>query len=90
MKGYFLTLNSKQYDIRIEKSPLLLAIRLLAVRPSWPGNKFLKNSKKVIMFFITLDYGRTIDIESLQNRLLKVCSVPTTSAGLPRLFCCGH
>jgi len=27
-----------------------------------------------------------IDIESLQNRLLKVCYVPATSAGLPRLF----
>jgi hypothetical protein len=25
------------------------------------------------------------DIESLQNRLLKVCYVPATSAGLPRL-----
>ncbi len=28
---------------------------------------------------------KCIDIESLQNRLLKVCYVPTTSAGLPRL-----
>ncbi len=28
----------------------------------------------------------TIDIESLQNRLLKVCYVPATSAGLPRLL----
>jgi len=27
-----------------------------------------------------------IDIESLQNRLLKVCDVSTTSAGLPRLL----
>ncbi len=27
----------------------------------------------------------TIDIESLQNRLLKVCYVPATSAGLPRV-----
>ncbi len=27
----------------------------------------------------------TIDIESLQNRLLKVCYVPTTSAGPPRV-----
>jgi hypothetical protein len=26
-----------------------------------------------------------IDIESLQNRLLKVCYVPATSVGLPRL-----
>ncbi len=31
-----------------------------------------------------------IDIKSLQNRLLKVCYAPTTSAGLPRLFCSGH
>ncbi len=28
----------------------------------------------------------TIDIESLQNRLLKVCYVPPTSASLPRLL----
>ncbi len=28
---------------------------------------------------------RLIDIESLQNRLLKVCYVPATSASLPRL-----
>ncbi len=28
----------------------------------------------------------TIDIKSLQNRLLKVCYVPTTSASLPRLL----
>jgi hypothetical protein len=27
-----------------------------------------------------------IDIESLQNRLLKVCYVPATNAGLPRLL----
>ncbi len=26
-----------------------------------------------------------IDIKSLQNRLLKVCYVPATSAGLPRM-----
>jgi len=26
-----------------------------------------------------------MDIESLQNRLLKVCYVPATSAGLPRV-----
>ncbi len=26
-----------------------------------------------------------IDIKSLQNRLLKVCYVPATSAGLPRV-----
>jgi len=29
--------------------------------------------------------GRAIDIESLQNTLLKVCCVPATSAGLPRV-----
>jgi hypothetical protein len=33
----------------------------------------------------------SIDIKSLQNRLLKVCYVPATSAGLSRLlFCGGH
>ncbi len=43
-------------------------------------------------------WDATIDIESLQNRLLKVCYVPTTSVGLPKLcfffffilLCCGH
>jgi hypothetical protein len=30
-------------------------------------------------------WGQAIDIKSLQNRLLKVCNVPTTSAGLNRL-----
>jgi hypothetical protein len=29
---------------------------------------------------------KLIDIESLQNRLLKVCYMPTTSPGLPRLL----
>ena len=36
----------------------------------------------------------SIDIESLQNRLLNICYVPATSASLNRLlfflFCCGH
>ncbi len=33
----------------------------------------------------------TLDIESLQNRLLKVCYLPATSASLSRLiFWCGH
>jgi hypothetical protein len=31
-------------------------------------------------------WGQAIDIESLQNRLLKVCYVHVTSAGLPRLL----
>ncbi len=30
-------------------------------------------------------YDPTIDIKSLQNRLLKVCYVPVTNAGLPRV-----
>jgi hypothetical protein len=38
--------------------------------------------------------GKTIDIESLQNRLLKVCYVPATSVSLNRLlffyFCCSR
>jgi hypothetical protein len=32
------------------------------------------------------DHGKIIDIESLQNRLLKVCYVPATSAGRARLL----
>ncbi len=38
-------------------------------------------------------WGECIVIESLQNRLLKVCHVPATSASLPRVsffFSCGH
>jgi hypothetical protein len=31
----------------------------------------------------SLEY--TIDMESLQNRMLRVCYVPATSAGLPRV-----
>jgi hypothetical protein len=35
--------------------------------------------------------GKAIDIESLQNRLLKVCYVPANCASLSRLlFCGGH
>ncbi len=40
------------------------------------------------MHYISMgNQGRagTKDIESLQNRLLKVCYVPTTSAGLPTI-----
>ncbi len=33
------------------------------------------------------DCAAIIDIKSLQNRLLKVCYVPATSAGLNRLLC---
>jgi hypothetical protein len=39
----------------------------------------------MIWFAYKLDYFFAIDIESLLNRLLKVCYVPATSAGLPRL-----
>jgi hypothetical protein len=38
----------------------------------------LKNKVRSISF-------ASIDIESLQNRFLKVCYVPATSAGLPRV-----
>ncbi len=34
---------------------------------------------------LNLQYVWYIDIESLQNRLLKVCYVPASSAGLPRV-----
>ncbi len=33
----------------------------------------------------TFHFDELIDIESLQNRMLKVCYVPATSAGLPRV-----
>jgi hypothetical protein len=36
--------------------------------------------------FFELSFAGDIDIESLQNRLLKVCYVPATSAGLNRLL----
>jgi hypothetical protein len=35
---------------------------------------------------IIMSVVRTIDIKSLQNRLLKFCYVPATSASLPRLL----
>jgi hypothetical protein len=38
-----------------------------------------------ICILFTFSIGSTIDIESLQNRLLKDCYVPATSAVLPRV-----
>ncbi len=38
------------------------------------------------MNIFELSFAGDIDIESLQNRLLKVCYVPATSAGLNRLL----
>ncbi len=42
----------------------------------------------IFVFETKLDQcsGRNIDIESLQNRLFKVCYVPTTVASLNRLL----
>jgi hypothetical protein len=37
------------------------------------------------VFPISILFAHAIDIESLQNRLLKFCYVPATSAGLPRV-----
>jgi hypothetical protein len=37
-------------------------------------------------FSLDFCFGTTIDIESLQNRLLKVCYVPTTSTKFSRLL----
>ncbi len=44
----------------------------------------IKKRKKynALSYFLYLLYIPTIDIESLQNRLLKVCNVPATRAGL--------
>jgi hypothetical protein len=36
------------------------------------------------IYKVTGDEGRSIDIKSLQNRLLKVRYVPATSASLPK------
>ncbi len=51
------------------------------------SNLKLKTQTKQILGSLPLICVLTwsIDIESLQNRLLKVCYVPATSAGLPRL-----
>ncbi len=41
-----------------------------------------------LSIILAIDYEKldqSIDIESLKNRLLKVCYVPATSAGLPRV-----
>jgi hypothetical protein len=42
--------------------------------------------EKNCFYFILVESPVITDIESLQNRLLKVCYVPATSAGLNRLF----
>jgi hypothetical protein len=39
-----------------------------------------------ILLCLTFSELQSIDIESLQNRLLKFCYVPATGAGLPRLL----
>ncbi len=54
--------------------------RLIWVRDCWRLEKTSKNQ-----FEWPLWVPGT-DIESLQNRLLKVCYIPATSAGLNRLF----
>ncbi len=48
----------------------------------WYSNNCLHFLKCAVPLYHS---GRTIDIESLQNRLLMVCYVPATSAGLPSL-----
>ncbi len=50
-----------------------------------------KHSKPIKLFFgglftTYIHSEKKIDIESLQNRLLKDCNVPATSASLPRLL----
>jgi hypothetical protein len=39
-----------------------------------------------ILLCLTFSELQSIDIKSLQNRLLKVCYVPATGAGLPRFL----
>ncbi len=39
-----------------------------------------------VTFLVMSQLVESIDIESLQNRLLKVCHVPATSAGLNKLL----
>ncbi len=48
----------------------------------WHSNNCLHFLKCAVPLYRS---GRTIDIESLQNRLLMVCYVPATSTGLPSL-----
>ncbi len=52
--------------------------------PALPANISL-GCKKGTVTNTPADYDTSIDIESLQNRLLKVCYVPATSASLPRV-----
>ncbi len=47
-------------------------------------NVKLKTWSKQVLAYLPLDFA--IDIESLQNRLPKVCHVPATNACLPRLL----
>jgi len=64
---------------------------------SWTFSIFVVNAETkqdVRWVCWTSKLDLSIDMESLQNRLLKVCYVPATSAGLPRVsfffsfFCC--
>ncbi len=48
------------------------------------GNHAATWRQKLAANFLSLRV-KSIDIESLQNRLLKVCNVRATSAGLPRV-----
>jgi hypothetical protein len=63
----------------VSLSPTVLLTNVANVND--PLDAKLKFGGKVCLLFV-----ESIDIESLQNRLLKVCYVPTTSAGLPRLL----
>ncbi len=62
----------------------------------WKKRKEVEKKKTIwgVSWFLSIsvdwtkvagDKGISIDIESLQNRLLKVCYVPATSASLPRV-----
>ncbi len=62
--------------------PNYIALLLQLISSLSPGGKFILGCKLKLFS----DKFQAIDIESLQNRLLKVCYVPTTSAHLPRLL----
>ncbi len=74
-------------------SPLVSSLPLFLSHIKMHGNLFwiIIDYNKVLwrtsLFHLKrAEHNKTTDIESLQNRLLNVFYVPTTRAGLPRLF----
>ncbi len=80
--------------LSVTNKPILLSVfmqNVVMLNILAPGCKLQRLVILVDCCYTHTFYHAVIDIKSLQNRLLKVCYVPTTSANLSRLpFCGGH